>query len=385
MGSCESTELTTRPREAIHRTMGSCESAELSARPKEAISTSGKSLPSRLRLVPTPGGAWALPSSSRSARPAECSRKEALTPDANRFTQCGAGPCSESGKDAHGGSPSWSSTDDASPCREPDAMHSPPRHPLFRAADLRLRAFAPCANRMLRLRCPSCTNEVLFPGGMRRRDCNECGQALVIHDKAHARHLTNEHQLASDGAQMPYVLKQVSAGFFRSATDMGCIEEDASAFLQRLKPGCGTRAGRDVWKPGCERVVGRDVWKDCASCNATVLLPQGEGTCPRCSHAGLEAKTFLQTSPDISPRCSPCVPLKSTVAAKCALCCERSGDVILRPCGHGDLCIDCVMEISTHGRQRCPFCRAEISEAARVVAFDEVSEFYAVKTIWPRS
>ncbi|CEM06839.1 unnamed protein product [Vitrella brassicaformis CCMP3155] len=65
----------------------------------------------------------------------------------------------------------------------------------------------------------------------------------------------------------------------------------------------------------------------------------------------------------------------------CSICCSAAADVVLKPCGHGGLCIECSSEflkepLTTRARKRgnrrpslpeCPICREPIQEVLRIV------------------
>ena len=59
---------------------------------------------------------------------------------------------------------------------------------------------------------------------------------------------------------------------------------------------------------------------------------------------------------------------------ECTICFDRKGDVLIKPCGHSDICKDCILQCLKNNIF-CPICKNEIKEVL-VIEYDEEKKKY---------
>lgn len=266
-------------------------------------------------------------------------------------------------------------------------------------ADSRLLCTSPRhSNFMLKLKCPSCDEAVLFPGGMRMRNCGGCDQVIVLHSEARAR--------AQGAASIaPALNRELSAHLLdRKSKDYFTFLNPAVAaqVILPLLVSCRRRAPREPLLEADAKANSmkddRDQWKRCIPCNAFVLVPSSLTLdCPRCELAsrssklqspeaqkntGAAAALLEQLSEDAGSDPAEPVALKRVVSAMCSVCFSRASDAILAPCGHSGICVPCALEMVVNDQRCCPFCRNDIVKVTQFVAMEEQSAICLAKTVW---
>ena len=69
-----------------------------------------------------------------------------------------------------------------------------------------------------------------------------------------------------------------------------------------------------------------------------------------------------------SPQCQPITNYKlsqlgrncSREESACTICVDNAANTVLRPCGHGGFCAECVKQLEASGG-KCPMCRAKMT------------------------
>jgi len=169
------------------------------------------------------------------------------------------------------------------------------------AADSQLLMTSPRhRNSMLRVPCVACNESVLFPGGLRMRECLNCTQVMVLHSEARARRQGPSAIETRSLQRQPSmrVLARISKGFFRFLDPRETL--GAISLLKALPATCRRRAQQSrpllVTAEDSSVSAQSDRWCQCNSCKAAVLVPfQAALECPRCTLAGCPARLQLFT------------------------------------------------------------------------------------------
>ena len=59
---------------------------------------------------------------------------------------------------------------------------------------------------------------------------------------------------------------------------------------------------------------------------------------------------------------------------ECTICCEKQGEILIKPCGHSGICKECILKC-LENNILCPSCRKEIKEVL-VLEYDEEKKEY---------
>lgn len=66
----------------------------------------------------------------------------------------------------------------------------------------------------------------------------------------------------------------------------------------------------------------------------------------------------------------------------CAICMDKTSDVVLKPCGHISICALCALKLFEEGTRVCPMCRAGVDAVSYVDqrVMDTIGSFHVTRS-----